>query len=122
MTEPPHREPGGPAEPIPPDLVAALVARAGRAPSVHNTQPWLFRAGPHGLELRADHERRLAQTDPAGRETLISCGAALFGVRLAIREIGYRPAIRLLPDPARPSLLALAGLGGHRPPPGRGPT
>ena len=115
MAETARRDPGRQQVLIPQDLIAALVARAARAPSVHNTQPWRFRAGPHGLELRADHGRKLAQTDPAGREALISCGAALFGLRLAIREIGYLPAVRLLPDPARPSLLALVGLGAAAP-------
>jgi hypothetical protein len=37
--------------PIPQDLVSALVAKAARAPSVHNTQPWRFEAGRQGLEL-----------------------------------------------------------------------
>jgi hypothetical protein len=32
---------------------------------------------------------------------LISCGAALFGLRLAIREMGYLPDVQLLPDPAQ---------------------
>lgn len=36
---------------------------------------------------------------------LISCGAALFGLRLAIREIGYLPDVQLLPrDCTRASL------------------
>ena len=37
---------------------------------------------------------------------LISCGAALFGLRLAIRSLGYQPVTELLPDPARSRLLA----------------
>jgi hypothetical protein len=36
--------------------------------------------------------------DPLGRELLISCGAALFGLRLGLRSLGYRPAVELLPD------------------------
>ncbi len=115
MTETVARDPGRQELPIPPDLIAALVARAARAPSVHNTQPWRFRATPQWLELRADHARDLPRTDPARREELISCGAALYGLRLAIREIGYRPAVRLLPDPARPGLLALVRLGAAAP-------
>jgi hypothetical protein len=115
MTETAARIPGRQQAPIPPDLIAALVARAARAPSVHNTQPWRFRPGPQWLELHADHGRRLPRTDPARRETLVSCGAALYGLRLAIREIGYLPAVRLLPDPATPGLLALIRLGGTAP-------
>ena len=62
--------------------------RAGRlGASVHNTQPWRFTTdgGPH-VSLHADADRRLAVADPDGREMMISCGAALFNVRLA-REV-----------------------------------
>ena len=37
-----------------PDQVAFLVETAGRAPSVHNTQPWQFRVRHNGLDLYAD--------------------------------------------------------------------
>ena len=115
MTEIARGEPGSQEMPIPQDLVSSLVAKAARAPSVHNTQPWRFEAGRQGLELRADHGRDLPRIDPAGREILVSCGAALFGLRLAIRELRYRPAVRLLPDPADPSLLARVRLGAPAP-------
>jgi hypothetical protein len=89
-----------------PDQVAFLVKTAGRAPSVHNTQPWRFRVRHSGLDLYADPDRRLRAIDPAGREMLISCGAALFGLRLGLRHLGYRAAVELLPDPGHPALLA----------------
>jgi hypothetical protein len=101
--------------PIPRQLAGALISTAARAPSIHNTQPWRFRTGPHGLELHADHRRQLRSTDPDGREMLISCGAALFGLRLAIREHGYLPAVSLLPDPAAPGLLARVRFGAAAP-------
>ena len=100
-----------PAVPFPADLVESLVAMAARAPSLHNTQPWRFRTGSHGLELTADPDRFLPGLDPAGREMLLSCGAALFGLRLAIRQAGYLPVVSLLPDPAQPALLARVQLG-----------
>jgi hypothetical protein len=53
------------------------------------------------IDLLADRSRKLPHTGPAGREMLISCGAALFGLRLAIREMGYPPDVQLLPDPAQ---------------------
>jgi hypothetical protein len=73
---------------------------------VHNTQPWWFSADPGGLSLYADPARQLAAADPAGREMLISCGAALFTARLALRAAGHVPRARILPDPARPLLVA----------------
>jgi hypothetical protein len=90
---------------IPADHVGYLITTAARAPSVHNTQPWRFKVGEDVIELYADPRRKL-HTDPLGREMLISCGAALFGLRLAIRSLGYQPLVELLPDPARLRLLA----------------
>jgi nitroreductase len=75
---------------IPAHTVTAMLATASRAPSVHNTQPWRFAVGPHAIDLYADPERRLGQ-DRDGREMLISCGAALFGLRLAVRGPGTAP-------------------------------
>jgi hypothetical protein len=81
---------------------------------VHNTQPWRFKVGEDAIELYADPRRKL-RVDPAGREMLISCGAALFGLRLAIRSLGYRPLVELLPDPARLRLLARVRLAEGEP-------
>src|SRR5260370_39768333 len=89
---------------IPASRLTAMLATAARAPSVHNTQPWRFAVPPHAIDLYADPARRLRQ-DRGGREMLISCGAALFGLRLAVRDLGHRPAGSLFPDPARPGLL-----------------
>ena len=106
------------AVPIPADQVGYLIATAARAPSVHNTQPWRFRVGHYVIELYADRRRKL-RVDPAGREMLISCGAALFGLRLAVRSLGYLPVVKLLPDPDRLRLLARVRLGAAEPMTGR---
>jgi Nitroreductase family len=95
---------------IPADQVDHLVATAARAPSVHNTQPWRFLARDGSIELYADTGRRL-HVDRGGREMLISCGGALFGLRLGIRELGYQPVVDLLPESHRPDLLARVWLG-----------
>lgn len=82
-----------------------LIATAARAPSVHNSQPWRFRVGQDAVELWCDPRRRTSP-DARGREMLISCGAALFGLRLAMRSLGFQPVVELLPDQARLRLLA----------------
>src|SRR5215510_9043284 len=105
--EPPPRR-------IPPRTVTAMLATAARAPSVHNTQPWRFAVGTHAIDLYADPARKL-RYDRAGREMLISCGAALFGLRLAVRELGYLPAVSLFPEPSRTGLLARVTLGPKAP-------
>src|SRR5215831_4132005 len=104
--------------PIPADQVDYLIATAARAPSVHNSQPWRFRAGPDAIELYADPRRKL-RVDPVGREMLISCGGALFGLRLAVRSLGYLPVVELFPDRARLRLLARVRLGAAEPMTGR---
>jgi len=90
-------------------IVSRVVGEAVWAPSVHNTQPWWFTAGPGGLCLYADRARQLTAADPDGREMLISCGAALFTARLALRVAGWVPETQVLPDPARPLLVARLG-------------
>jgi hypothetical protein len=105
----PRTEPGqssGPA--LTSAAIATVVATAARAPSVHNTQPWKFRIAGDVIELHADPDRILTQIDPAGREQMISCGAALFGLRLGLRQLGCLPAVELWPDPAQPWLVARA--------------
>jgi len=69
-----------------------LVELAARAPSVHNTQPWRFTVTGQGIELYAD-------------------GAALFGLRLAIRSLGYQPNVDLFPEPSQQRLLARVQAG-----------
>ena len=91
-----------------------MLATASRAPSVHNTQPWRFAVGTHAIDLYADPERKLGQ-DRDGREMLISCGAALFGLRLAVRGLGYLPAVTLFSERSKPWLLARVALGPEAP-------
>ncbi|HYB87781.1 MAG TPA: hypothetical protein VEC76_13060 [Streptosporangiaceae bacterium] len=104
--------------PIPADQASYLIATAARAPSVHNTQPWRFRVGQDAIDLYSDPGRKL-RADPVGREMLISCGAALYGLRLAVRSLGYLPMVELLPDPGRLRLLARVRLGPGEPMTGR---
>ena len=106
------------AVPIPAAQVGYLLATAARAPSVHNTQPWKFRVSRYAIELSADPRRKL-RVDPLGREMLISCGAALFGLRLAVRSLGYLPTVTLFPDAARLRLLARLAMGAPAPMTGR---
>ncbi|GAB1516940.1 Acg family FMN-binding oxidoreductase [Actinophytocola sp. KF-1] len=78
------------------------------APSVHNTMPWRIVCADHTrtLSLLERHDRALPHHDPHGRDRLISCGAALTNVRLALRVLGWVPEIRLLPEPAAPGEVA----------------
>jgi nitroreductase len=95
------------------EIAAYVVAAAVWAPSLNNTQPWLFGTDGQELRLYADGGRRLTVADPAGRQMLISCGAALFTARLALRSAGRIPRTSILPDPADPLLVARLRWPGH---------
>jgi hypothetical protein len=87
-------------------VLRVCLAAAVTAPSVHNTQPWLFRPSPRGVDVYADHDRQLPVIDPTGRELLLSVGAAMFNLRVAIRAHGRIPVHRLRPEPHLPDLMA----------------
>jgi nitroreductase len=87
------------------------VGAAVHAPSVHNTQPWRFRHGERKIEVYSDTSRQLRVADPDGREMLISCGAAVFTLRVALRYLGWLPRTQLLPDLSRPALVARVSWG-----------
>ncbi|HUY49515.1 MAG TPA: hypothetical protein VMV92_27960 [Streptosporangiaceae bacterium] len=99
-----------------PQLAWKLVEAAVAAPSIRNTQPWRFTARPADqvIELSADPARMLRGTDPDGRAVHISCGAALFNLRLAATCASVEPVTRLLPQPRDPQLLATVRLAGRR--------
>ena len=77
---------------------------------MHNTQPWRFTVSGQAIELYADASRQLME-DLTGREMIISCGAALFGLRLAIRSLGHQPEVDLFPEPSQRHLLARVRAG-----------
>src|SRR5258707_4180622 len=84
--------------------MAFLVATAARAPSVHNTQPWKFRVRRNAVELLADPSRKLHRIDPVGRELMISCGGALFGLRLGPRKVRFLATAPFPPGTVQPRL------------------
>lgn len=97
------------------EIAHYLVDAAVWAPSVYDTQPWWF--GTHGatVTIHADAQRRLDVVDPRGREMFISCGAALYTLRLAVRNLGRVPDVRLRSDRRRPGLIADVGVGAEQP-------
>ncbi len=89
-------------------ILRRIVGAAGAAPSIHNTQPWRIKVvSDDVIELHGDPNRMLWVADPHGRALHLSCGAALFNMRMAIRMSGGKALIWPLPDPrGEPTLLA----------------
>lgn len=92
----------------------ALVQAATLAPSSHNTQPWLFRLEGEVIELLADRTRALPVNDPDDRELTISCGCALFNLRVAAAAAGLQAQVEPWPDAADTDLLARVRLASSR--------
>ena len=84
----PHPPTASTARPLTPDDANLLLRAAAAAPSVHNTQPWLFAPTVDGIDLYADPAHRLRHADPDGRSMLVSLGAAVLDVRVALAHLG----------------------------------
>jgi hypothetical protein len=79
---------------------------ASRAPSVHNTQPWVWRVHGTRIDLYADFRRQLVYGDPQRRDLLISCGAALHHLQVAAAALGWKTRVRRTPDPTEERFVA----------------
>jgi nitroreductase len=104
-----------------PDL-EQLAEELKYAPSIFNSQPWFFKVtdndridlyvsldggkgtGAEGWVLTPS-KNPADRLDPLAREFAISCGAALYNLRLAIRVAGHDLAVRLPPHPLRDATL-----------------
>ena len=79
-------------------LLERAVGLALRAPSVHNSQPWRWRLRRAEVELHTDPSRHLPETDPDRRDLVISCGAALHHLRVALAGLGVAVEVDVVPD------------------------
>jgi hypothetical protein len=84
------------------------------APSGHNSQPWRFRLGLDDVKLYADRTRALPMVDPHDRELVMSCGAALFHLCLAMRYFGHADDVYRFPDSTDSDWLAQIQMGPPR--------
>ncbi len=75
-----------------------LIASAILAPSSHNTQPWKFVVRDGGIDMFADRTRAMTQNDPAHRELVMSCGCALYNLRVAAAWMGLETRIDCAKD------------------------
>lgn len=87
-------------------VIRESVALASRAPSLHNSQPWRWVAEADTLQLWADRARSMPATDHAGRELILSCGAVLDHLRVAMSAAGWDSVTERMPDQGNPDHLA----------------
>ena len=95
--------------------VLGAIGLANRAPSVHNSQPWRWLLGDQSIHLMADATRRLAVADADGRDLLLSCGAALHHLQVALAALGWRAIVHRIPNPSDPDHLAAVELSARAP-------
>jgi nitroreductase len=95
------------------DVIATAV---NRAPSVHNIQPWTLEFHDGAVSLFERLDLTLPRHDPTGRDRLLSCGAALTNLVLAVRVLGRDVRTELFPDPSQPDEVARVLTDIARPP------
>ncbi|EOD70254.1 Acg family FMN-binding oxidoreductase [Amycolatopsis vancoresmycina] len=70
------------------EQLGVLARAVSRAPSVHNSQPWQLLVRGSEVDLLERREVELRRHDPSGRDRVLSCGAALTNLELAVRALG----------------------------------
>jgi nitroreductase len=95
------------------ETIHAVLSLATRAPSIHNSQPWRWRFGEQSLHLYADKSMHLPNTDPDGRELMLSCGAALHHCVVALAALGWQVKVHRFPNPAEPDHVAAVEVYRH---------
>jgi len=93
--------------------IETVLSLATRAPSIHNSQPWRWKVGEQTLQLYADPNRQLPNTDPDRRDLLLSCGATLHHAVVALAALGWQAKVHRLPNPLQPDHLASIEVSRH---------
>lgn len=79
-----------------PEALRELEPDFWRAPSAHNTQPWLLRYGDTAVEVGWDPGRALPRGDPTGRDLRLSLGAFVECCLIVCADAGL--AVDFRPD------------------------
>ena len=104
--------------------ITILLKSASRAPSVHNSQPWVVRVtAPERLEVLLNENIALLYADPTGRGGWMAIGAFVENLAVIAEKTGMRASIEFLNnvvttelEPAEPTdrSTALGGAMGRR--------
>src|SRR5262245_50012512 len=74
-----------------------VLALAAASPSIQNSQPWRWAVGRRTVHLHTADA--LPATDTRARDVLVSCGAALHHLRVALAASGHASLVQRMPDP-----------------------
>ena len=80
-----------------PDFIF-MVEQAIKAPSGHNTQPWLFKINEKSIEIHPNLTKSLSAVDPDNRELYISLGCATENLCIAASAKGYLSTVSISAD------------------------
>jgi hypothetical protein len=74
--------------PFPRESLVPALQLAARAPSAHNTQPWIVRTRGDRLFVLADRARWLAHGDPTKRDLRLALGGFVEAVHIGLGSVG----------------------------------
>lgn len=75
-----------------------MIENATKAPSGHNTQPWLFKICDSEIDIYPDFTKSLPVVDPDNRELFVSLGCAAENLCIAASYKGYRGNVSVTDD------------------------
>ena len=84
-----------------------VVQSATLAPSIYNTQPWLFNLSESSIKIYPDPSRHLLRIDPAKRELHMSLGCALENAIIELRSLKFRSDVSVFSHPQSEDALRL---------------
>jgi len=94
------------------DLYSAVVPFAGTPPNAWRDLPWsLVRSGTNVMALRLDRIREEYLADPANREIVMACGAALENLRVAAHHFGVALDVHRWPSADDDTVVAHLSAG-----------
>ena len=78
--------------------VLEILTFATRAPSTHNSQPWLFKLDLPNILISYDPKLLLPQADTEGRDLYISMGCMIENLSITARHFGFEAKIEIALD------------------------
>ncbi len=88
------------------DRFTFLLRYAVLAPSVYNTQPWVFAVTDQGIRIFVNLSAWLKVADWDQRDMYLSIGCAIENLVIAADRFGFAATITYLPDSTNPTLVA----------------